>query len=234
MNYLRLIKNRFGFGSIFDYIAFKKNFKVEHPDYFDPDGLHVFCGVQGAGKTLCAVLFVKKLVAAYPNSMLVTNVDIAGLPDDYRIERYTGPDCLSEYSNGEKGVIFLIDEIQADFNSLESKGIDPSVVAEICQQRKQRKTIIGTAQVFSRISKALREQAKYVIMCDSFLGFLQRVTVCRGDSIILGDDGHMSGTKEFKSIFVRRPEWFDLYDTYAKILRLSTNSYDYQGGGRKK
>ena len=173
-----MIKNRFGFGSIFDFISFKRNFKIEHPDYFDPDGLHVFCGSQGAGKTLCAVLFVKKLVAAYPNSMLVTNVDIAGLPEDYRIEQYTGPDCLSQYSNGEKGVIFLIDEIQADFNSLESKGIDPSVVTEICQQRKQRKTIIATAQVFSRISKALREQAKYVIMCDSVLGCFQRCTVC--------------------------------------------------------
>ena len=35
---------------------------------------------------------------------------------------------LSEVENGFAGVLFLIDEIQLEFNSLESKQIDPSVM----------------------------------------------------------------------------------------------------------
>lgn len=234
MSYVKLIKNRLNLSAIFDYFAYQQQFKVDHPDFFEPDGLHVFCGEQGSGKTLSAVLFVKKLVEKYPESILVTNVDIAGIPEDYQVHKYTGPNCLNQYNNGEKGVIFFIDELHIDFNSLESKGLDPSVITEICQQRKQRKCIVGTSQVYSRISKALREQIKYVIMCQSILGFLQYNIVCRGSSIIMGDDGHISGAKEFRNFFVRRPEYFGYYDTYAKIIRLSINEYDYVGGGRKK
>lgn len=234
MSYIKLVKNKLHLAAIFDYFAYKQRFKVEHPDYFEPDGLHVFCGEQGAGKTLSAVLLTLKLVQKYPNSILVTNTDIAGLPDDYKVYRYTGPQCISEYNNGEKGVIFFIDELQLDFNCLESKGIDPAIITEICQQRKQRKCIIGTSQIYSRLTKALREQIKFVIMCRSIFGFIQYNIVCRGSSVVMGDDGHISGAKEFRNIFVRRPEYFDLYDTYAKVIRLSINEYDYVGGGRKK
>ena len=34
---------------------------------------------------------------------------------------YTGLDCFDRYNNGFEGVIFLIDEIHIEFNSLESK-----------------------------------------------------------------------------------------------------------------
>lgn len=46
-------------------------------------GLLVFCGGQGSGKTLSAVQYVKKLCEEYPRAVLVTNVDIKGLPRTY-------------------------------------------------------------------------------------------------------------------------------------------------------
>ncbi|MFQ9701887.1 MAG: hypothetical protein ACLR0U_04940 [Enterocloster clostridioformis] len=42
----------------------------------------------------------------------------------------------------------MIDEIHLEFNSLESKNIDIEVMIEVSQQRKQRKHIIGTSQVY--------------------------------------------------------------------------------------
>ena len=89
---------------------------------------------------------------------------------------------LSDVENGFAGVLFLIDEIQLEFNSLESKQIDPSVMQEIAQQRKQRKHIVGTSQVFQRIAKPFREQFKYVVQCRKVLGVLQCNTVIDGQS----------------------------------------------------
>ena len=52
------------------------SFRKSHPEYFDPEGLMIFCGEQGSGKTLSAVQYVKKLCFSYPD---VTGV--CDLPD---------------------------------------------------------------------------------------------------------------------------------------------------------
>ena len=58
------------------------------------------------------------------------------------VVEYDGIDCLKEIENGEEGVLYLIDEIHLEFNSLESKNIPIEVIIEISQQRKQRKHIV--------------------------------------------------------------------------------------------
>ncbi len=226
------LKNSLSPAALFSALKYKSEFDKLHPDYFYPDGLIVFCGAQGSGKTLSAVSYAKKLMLAYPEAILVSNVDIKGL-DPKRCFDYAGPDSLSVYNNGEHGVIFLIDEIQIDFNSLESKGIDPNVVREICQQRKQRKTIIGTSQVFTRVSKPLREQVKYAVFCSNLLGLLQYNRVVDGQTVIVTDDGQMSANKLKSFFWWHSRALYEQYDTYAKILRMSTNSYDYQAIRRK-
>ena len=52
-----------------------------------------------------------------------------------RVFPFNNCDDLQRYSNGEEGIIFLIDEIQLYFNSLESKNINPDVMVQISQQR---------------------------------------------------------------------------------------------------
>lgn len=220
------LRNSLSPAALMSAIKFKRDFKKSHPDYFYPDGLVVFCGSQGSGKTLSAVSYVKKLMLTYPKAILVSNVSITGI-DSKRCFTYTGPNSFSDYNNGEYGTIFLVDEIQIDFNSLESKGIDPNIVREICQQRKQRKTIIGTSQVFTRVSKPLREQVKYVIMCKNFLSLLQWNTVVDGQTVTVTDDGQMSAEKLKSFFWWHSKELYEQYDTYAKILRLSDNEYDY-------
>lgn len=50
-----------------DWLRYKHDFRQRHPDYFDPDGLAIFVGGQGTGKTLSAVNYVYKLMEAYHN-----------------------------------------------------------------------------------------------------------------------------------------------------------------------
>ena len=167
-----LLKGSLDISNVFSSLSYKRKFDREHPDYFEPEGLLVFCGGQGAGKTLSAVQYVIKLCECYPRAKLCTNVDIVGLPEYTEVIEYDGIDSLTSISNGEYGVIYLIDEIHLEFNSLESKNIDIDVMIEISQQRKQRKHIVGTTQVYGRMAKPLREQIKNVVVCKNFFKLL--------------------------------------------------------------
>lgn len=136
MNISRFLSGSLNPRLLIEAIKYKREFRKLHPEYFDPDGIMVFCGPQGAGKTLSAVQYVIKLAQQYPNMILVTNVriDPASL-NNIKVFPYTGIKDLSKYQNDYAGVVFLIDEIQIEFNSLESKNIDPSVITEIAQQK---------------------------------------------------------------------------------------------------
>lgn len=217
---------------------YKKDFHKEHPEYFDPDGIMIFCGPQGAGKTLSAVQYVIKLAHRYPNMILVTNVQISeAVLNGISVFPYTGLHDLSKYNNGYAGVVFLIDEIQIEFNSLESKNIDPVVITEIAQQRKQRKHIVGTSQVFNRIAKPFREQFKYAVMCRCFFGYFQVNTLVRGEDCHVGDDGQVITEKVKRYYWFHRSDVYAAYDTYAKIIRSNSVGYDgklLQSKGVKK
>lgn len=207
---------------------YKKAFRKEHPEYFDPDGILVFCGPQGAGKTLSAVQYVMNLCRNYPGMVLVSNVSIKPeYLNGVELYQYKGLEDLSRYSNGYAGVCFLIDEIQIEFNSLESKNIDPVVITEIAQQRKQRKHIVGTSQVFNRIAKPFREQFKYAVMCRNIAGYFQINTLVRGEDCTVDDTGKVTTEKVRRFYWFHRPDVYSAYDTYAKIIR--TNSVGYGG-----
>ena len=199
-------------------IKYKKQFKKEHPTYFDPDGLIIFCGSQGAGKTLSAVNYVRELTWIYPKVKLVTNVDIKGLNPVVRVYEYTGIESLTSIDNGYEGVIFLIDEIHLEFNSLESKNVPIEAMIEVSQQRKQRKHIVGTSQQFLRLAKPFREQVKNLVLCNNFFGLIQFNKLVDG-STISEQSGHIHMTVKKKSIWFHTPELYDSYDTYAKMKR---------------
>lgn len=219
--------NLFNIKKIIDY---RKEFKKNNPDYFEPDGLLVFTGPQGAGKTLSAVKYVINLMNEYKKCLLVTNIDIKSLPiDNKRVFRFNNSDDLSKYNNDKFGVIFLIDEIQLYFNSLDSKNIDPQVMVQISQQRKQRKHIVCTSQVFGRLAKPLREQFSNVIWCKSYFKLLQKNQLIDRDSM---DTESSTGTelkgKVKKSFWwFHHPNDYQLYDTFNII---NNNFRDIKGG----
>lgn len=204
---------------IFDWIKYKFRFIKEHPTYFHPDGLVVFTGSQGTGKTLSAVNYVSRLLKMYPNSKLVTNLKLNNYPyDNERIFPFKNSDDLARYENGEEGVIYLIDEIQLYFNSLQSKNINPEVMVQISQQRKQRKHIVATSQVFGRMAKPLREQFSSVLVCKNIFGFIQFNKLVDRDSIDENDNGtSLKGQVRKRFLWFHSPLDYGTYDTYYVI-----------------
>lgn len=194
------------------------DFYLQHPEYFRPEGLLIFCGEQGSGKTLSAVQYVKRLCEEYPQAILCTNVSITGLPLETVVVEYDGLNCLKKLENGYRGVIYLIDEIHLEFNSLESKNIDIEVMIEVSQQRKQRKHIIGTTQVYGRLAKPFREQIRNVVLCSNFCRILQVNTLIDGSKSV-EKDGHLITESVKRFCWFHKPELYDSYDTYAKMRR---------------
>ena len=192
--------------------------KSHNPDIFQPSGLTCFCGVQGSGKSLSAVLYVKKLLDMYPRCLCVTNITLNFSCD--RIVPYEGIEQMHDIQNGDFGVIFLLDEIQIEFNSLESKQMNTPIFELVCQQRKQRKHIVGTTQVFGRLAKPFREQFKFVVLCDNLWGLIFRQRIFSAENVAYEDDIRTELSPKGTKIFVPSSADFSLYDTYAVINRV--------------
>lgn len=225
MNVPYYLSGSFNLIDIYKSIVYKRKFRKEHPEYFDPDGILVFCGAQGEGKTLSMVQYAYKLALRYPDHIVVTNMQLNNWP--VPVYPYTGLNDLSKYSNGYAGVLFLIDEIQIEFNSLESKKIDPSVITEIAQQRKQRKHIVGTSQVFNRIAKPFREQFRWAVLCRCFFGCIQFNSLIDGSRSTVKDDGTLQTSGVRRYFWFHSPVLYTMYNTYAKILRTNLEGFGY-------
>ena len=217
MNTFQLMRSKLSLTGFYTATKFKLDFKREHPEYFDPDGIMVFCGPQGSGKTLSMVNYAYEVATFYPECLIVTNVELKNFPHPERIFKYKDVKDLVNYSNGYKGVLYLIDEMHLLFNSLMSKDIDFSVFQEISQQRKQRKHIVGTSQVFQRLAKPFREQFKYAVLCRKICGVIQYNTIIDGATAVEDSEGHIT-CDNIKRVFnIHTPEQYNRYDTYAKV-----------------
>lgn len=211
--------------NIFKVAKYKHLFYKEHPTYFKPAGLLVFCGSQGTGKTLSAVQYIRELSFEYPNAILCTNTKIKGLHKNMKVVEYEGLESLTKIENGYNGVIYFIDEIHLEFNSLESKNIPIEVMVEVSQQRKQRKHIVGTSQQFLRMAKPLREQVKNLVICRNFFNCIQYNKLVDGETIF-EDNGHIKMDVRRKYFWFHSPNLYNSYDTYAKMKRYRK---DWQG-----
>lgn len=201
---------------LFNTIKYKLLFARNNPDYFYPAGIWVFCGPQGSGKTLSAVKCVKKMMKEYPKALIVSNIELKGVDKD--IIPFTDYEQLTTLSNGTDGIIFLLDEIHVLWNSLESKDIPISEMATFCQMRKDRRVIVGTSQVYSRIAKPIREQLQYIIICSNLFNLIQ-VNHVIDPSTAEEKDGHVKGDVVANQIWLHSPELYDSYDTLFKIKK---------------
>ena len=202
---------------IHDFRFYKAN-----PFYFEPSGIWLYVGSQGCGKTLSMVKTLKKLVKEYPAAIVCTNLEIRGLPDGIQVVPFTDYSQIETLTNGIYGVIFVIDEIHILWNSLESKNIPVSEMACFCQMRKDRRIILGTAQVYSRIAKPIREQLRYVVMCRNILKYIQinRIIDPNAEGYTGEKDGNLEGEQIYTSVFFHHPSDYESYETLNKISRI--------------
>lgn len=223
-----LLKGSLNPVNVVDSVKFDYAFRKENPKYFEPEGILIFCGSQGSGKTLSAVQYVKKVCDEFPDAILCTNVDITGLPIDTEVIEYDGLDSLKNIENGYSGVIYFIDEIHLELNSLESKNIDMDTIVELSQQRKQRKHIVGTSQVYMRMAKPLREQVKDIVLCKNYFKYVQYNTLIDGFNSY-EENGKLKADVVKRFFWFHTPKLYGSYDTYAKMRR-----YKKEWKGRKQ
>lgn len=193
----------------------------ENPHFLRVNGLMAFCGSQGSGKTLSAVLYLRSLMQYYPRMLVYSNISLnPDFFDQDRIFPYTGIHDLTDQDNDEYGIVYFLDEMQLEFNSLESKQMNMPIFEFVCQQRKARKHIIGTTQVFGRLAKPFREQFKYAICCRKLIGslFAQDLFVAR--NVTVEDDIRTELVKDCTRFYFASPDDFKLYDTYQQVSRV--------------
>lgn len=198
------------------YVDFPRQFWLDRfnrdPDEFDEYGLHLFCGEQGSGKTTAVVHLLQILKKKYPRLKIRTNFSYK-----YEDEELTDWKQLISNDNGIYGQVEVIDEIQTWFSSLQSKNFPPEMLTEISQQRKQRKMLIGTAQVFGRVAKPIREQTTFVYLPMTLFGCL---TIVRVSKPIYYDEENFRFKKYIRTyFFVHNEKIRNAFDTYRKIER---------------
>ena len=71
--------SRFNFGSFFALNSYRRKWRKEHPHEFPVNGILVFSGRQGSGKSLTAVQYIKNMLKTWPDAIVVSNAHINGI-----------------------------------------------------------------------------------------------------------------------------------------------------------
>lgn len=194
-------------------IFFRNNKKND--EIFPFYGIHFYCGRQGSGKTYSMTHELEQIRKKYPKCKIYTNYGYKyqNLPI-YNISMLKD----EKYYNGVDGVVFAIDEIQNLFQASNVNNVPPDILGVVTQLRKQKVYIICTSQVFTRVSKPLREQAFYITECKTLFHSL---TVCKkynADEYLLDIDRVEKKSLPIKKYsIVHNDELRNLYDTYLLI-----------------
>lgn len=195
---------------------------MKEQDGFPYGGMWLFTGAQGSGKTLLLMHMVQEIHRQYPKALIVTNISIFGIP----CIPYTGIEDFEKYKNGSDGVIFVIDEIHVLFSSLESAKMPLSQVSVWCQNRKNRRLILGTTQRFTRAAKPVREQTTWHYECRRpLLWVLYRYRVLDGakyddnGQYVLDEDEKNPGFR----LYVPKLSAMTMYNTLEVVVRDSDN-----------
>lgn len=188
------------------------------PEFFRYQGCVCFTGRQGMGKTIAMVHQTLLFQEEYPKVKVISNCGYA--KQNAELNHWKQ---LMNYKNGIQGVVVQIDELQNWFSSNQSKNFPPEMLEVITQNRKNRRIILGTSQVFVRLAKPLREQVTEVRRCNTFLGCITFVHRVRPE---LDSDGNVTKWKHigFYS-FVHTAEIRQSYDTYRVIESLSKSGF---------
>ena len=195
-----------------------RDFFNRNPDSMDIHGLFMFCGRQGAGKTIAALYFIRMMLQKYPLIKVRTNISV-----DFQHGRIEHWQDIINVHNGDIGQIDFLDEAQNWFSSNESKNFPPDMLQEVTQERKKHKVIIGTSQVFTRLAKPLREQTTYLCEPHTLLGCF---TVCIVFKPELKDDGTLLKKHFYRMFcFVHDDELRNCYNTYERVERLASKGY---------
>lgn len=185
---------------------------------FQEYGIHIIVGPQGSGKTMLASYLLRQWKQRYPNMKIYSNIQY-----DLRDQELNSWDQLILQQNGSNGIVNFIDEIKTWWSQKDSKDIPPEVLGEICQQRKQRKAIIGTVQVFEELARPLRKQTHYIYLPHTFFGCFTFVFKSEARYYDKEKDTFKKHTGFF--FFPHTKELRNSYDTYEKVQKYKDKEF---------
>lgn len=183
------------------------------PDFFAPQGLIVFTGRQGNGKSAALFQYAMDLHDQYPLSKCISNTKYC-----YQDARLNHWKQLVNYKNSHKGVIVIMDELQNWFSSNMSRNFPPEMLSVITQNRKNRRVILGTAQNFFMLAKPIRSQCTEIRECMTLAGVI--TIVIRREPIV----DNSGDVKEMKYrgmyFFAHSKRLREAYDTWSIVDNL--------------
>lgn len=189
-----------------------------NPDEFRDYGFNMICGKQGTGKTITLVYLLLRYKKMYPKLKIATNLNYKY--EDHPINSWK--DIVFK-NNGIYGQIDVLDEVQNWFNCNQSKDFPPEMLSEITQQRKQHKMIIGTSQVFNRVSKPIRENTYMLYEPRTIFGC---ITIVKKYDISCTTDGQVDNKKsKGMFFFIHNKEIREAFDTYKKIVDMAESGF---------
>lgn len=182
-----------------------------------PVGSRVYKGFQGSGKTLSMVKYALDLAEAFPNCKVFSNFHIRGVNNFKLIESDNDLKSALSLKNGRDGVLVLLDEAHLYFGK--KSGISLDVLTSISQQRKDRRRIVFSSQIWEELDISLRKQVKEIVGCRCFLGKFQFNTISNGESLRYDKlQSCYVADKIRTEIFKHNADLYNSYDTLEKII----------------
>lgn len=192
-----------------------KNRARRNKNAFTEQGLILFQGRQGQGKTLSMVKYASDLKSQYRDLYICSNMNFT--KSEKIVQDATD---IIKINKGETGAVILIDEIQMFWNSKNSLNLDESITGYITTMRKNRRLMLGTCQNFYMISKDLRTQTR--LLCDCITPLKLPLTIVVKKEPIMDSMGECKKMK-FKGIYfyIHSDELYNSYDTEQVIKALN-------------
>ena len=180
-----------------------------------PTGSIVFYGYQGNGKTLSMVDYAFRIKQDYPNCVIFSNIRMFGIDYHYLLSDEDVKDALS-YQNGKDGVLVLLDEAHLYFGK--KTGIGLETLTAISQQRKDRRRIVFSSQIWDELDISLRKQVKDIVKCKKILNFVL-LNYMQGETLSYDKlKSEYVANHDHYEIFKLNDEYYKRYNTYQKII----------------
>ena len=206
---------------IIDYNSFFQKYQ-RPPKHQFPVGMMVYKGLQGSGKSLSETKDTFEIKASFPNCKVFSNMLLYGINYTFIKDVKDLREALS-FKNGANGVLIVLDEAQNIFNK--KNGVPLEVMAQFCQNRKNRRLILMTTQIWEDLDVMLRKQIKTVVNCRCVLGKIQVNTYHDGENLTYDKiKGEYTAPKRFTKIFKHNQKYYDRYDTYEVVQ--TNETYD--------
>lgn len=198
---------------VIDWSSFIKKYTRPKGKMF-PLGMTVYKGLQGSGKSLSLTKDAFDIKSEFPSCVVFSNMFLSGI--DYNL--FTSVQELIDalqYKNGDDGVLILIDEAQNYFNK--KTGVPIEVMSQLCQNRKNRRCILMTSQIWEDLDVMLRKQVKTVVNCRKLFN-IQINTYHNGEELSFDKQtGEYVAPKRFTKVFKHNDKYYARYNTLEVI-----------------